>query len=88
MHLSRTFWSDFLTWWNSSSTCNILFNELKILYGYNSGDQKCLLLTYYILIAKISHLQVQDTFPAFMALLKEKLLVYKTATRRENKTLQ
>ena len=45
----RTFWSDVLTWWNSSSTSNILFDELKILYGYNSGDPRCLLLNYYIL---------------------------------------
>ena len=36
--LLRTFWSDVLTWWNSSSTCNMLFDEPKILYGYNSGD--------------------------------------------------
>ena len=50
--LLRTFWSDVLTRWNSSSTCNILFDELKILYGYNSGVPRCLLLNYYILIAK------------------------------------
>ena len=49
--LLRTFWSDVLTWWNSSSKCNILFDELKILYGYNPGDPRCLLLNYYILIA-------------------------------------
>ena len=49
--LLRTFWSDVLRW-NSSSTCNILFDELKILNGYNSGDPRCLLLNHYILIAK------------------------------------
>ena len=52
--LLRTFefWSDVLTWWNSSSKCNILFDELKILCGYNPGDPRCLLLNYYILAAK------------------------------------
>ena len=30
---------------------NILFGELKILYGYNSGDPRCLLLDYFILLA-------------------------------------
>ena len=82
--LLRTFWSDVLTWWNSSSTRNILFDELKILYGYNSGDPRCLLLNYYILIAKFHIFKYKidsksPTFPAFMALLKEKLLVYKAA---------
>ena len=80
----RTFWSDVLAWWNSSSTCNILFDELKILYGYNSGDPRCLLLNYYLLIAKFHIFRSKidsksPTFPAFMALLKEKLLVYKVA---------
>ena len=88
----RTFWSDVLTWWNSSSTCNILFDEPKILYGYNSGDPRCLLLNYYILIAKFHIFRSKidsksPTFPAFMALLKEKLLVYKAAAVA-NKTLQ
>ena len=50
--LLRTFWSDVLTWWNSSSTCNILFDKFKILYANNSGDPRCVLLNYYILIAK------------------------------------
>ena len=90
--LLRTFWSDVLTWWNSSSTRNILFDELKILYGYNSGDPRCLLLNYYILIAKFHIFKYKidsksPTFPAFMALLKEKLLVYKAAAVA-NKTLQ
>ena len=49
--LLRTFWSDVLTWWNSSSTRNILFDELKILNGYNFGDPRCLLLNYCILTA-------------------------------------
>ena len=90
--LLRTFWSDVLTWWNSSSTYNILFDELKILYGYNSGDPRCLLLNYYILIAKFHIFRYKidsksPTFPAFMALLKEKLLVYKAAAVA-NKTSQ
>ena len=90
--LLRTFWSDVLTWWNSSSKCNILFDELKILYGYNPGDPRCLLLNYYILIAKFHIFKYKidsksPTFPAFMALLKEKLLVYKAAAVA-NKTLQ
>jgi len=88
----RTFWSDVLTWRNSSSTCNILFDELKILYGYNAGDPRCLLLNYYILIAKfhISRHRMDSkspTFLAFMALLKQKLLEYKAAAVA-NKTLQ
>ena len=88
----RTFWSDVLTWRNSSSTCNILFDELKILYGYNAGDPRCLLLNYYILIAKFHIFRHKidsksPTFPAFMTLLKERLLVYKAAVVA-NKTLQ
>ena len=83
---------DVLTWWNSSSTCNILFNELKISYGCNSGDPRCLLLNYYILIAKFHIFRYKidsksPTFPAFMALLKEKLLIYKAAAIA-NETLQ
>ena len=90
--LLRTFWSDVLPWWNSSFTRNILFNILKILYGYNSGDPRSLLLNYYILIAKFDIFRYKidsksPTFPAFMALLKEKLLVYKAAAVA-NKTLQ
>ena len=70
--LLRTFWSDVLTWWNSSSRCSILFDELKILYGYNPGDPRCLLLNYYILIAKFHIFRCKidsksPTFPAFMA---------------------
>ena len=76
--LLRTFWSDVLTWWNSSSSCNILFVEL------NSGDPRCLPFNYCILIAKFHIFRYKidsksSTFPAFMALLKEKLLVYKAA---------
>ena len=90
--LLRTFWSDVLTWWNSSSTRNILFDALKILYGYNCGDPRCFLLNYYILIAKFHIFRYKldsksPTFPAFVALLKEKLLVYKAAAVA-NKTLQ
>ena len=74
----RTFWSDVLTWWNSSSTCNILLDKLKILYGYNSGDPiKVSSLKLSHLNCKISHLQAQDRFqiPYFSSLygiLKEK----------------
>ena len=85
--LLRTFWSDVLTWWNSSSTRNILFDELKILYGYNSREPRCLLLNYYILILHLQDRFQISTFPAFVALLKEKLLVYKAAAVA-NKTLQ
>ena len=60
--LLRTFWSDVLTWWNSSPTRNILFDELKILYGYNSGDPKVSSLKLFYFNCKISHLQVQDRF--------------------------
>ena len=61
---------DVLTWWNSSSTCNILFNELKISYGYNSGDPRSLLLNYYILIAKfhIFRYKLDSKFPYFSSL--------------------
>jgi hypothetical protein len=80
----RTFWSNVFTWWNYNSTCNVSFDEFKILYGYNTKDPKCLLSNYYILIAKF-HIFRQKTdskppmFPVFLALLKEKLLVYKAA---------
>ena len=82
--LLRTFWSDVLTWWYSSSTCNILFDELKILYGYNSGDPRSLLLNYYILILHLQDRFQIPTFPTFMALLKERLLVYKAARLYKN----
>ena len=70
MYLSRTFWSYVLTWWNSSSTCNILFDKLKIFYGYNSGDPRSLLLNYYILIAKfhIFRYKLDSKFPYFSSL--------------------
>ena len=70
---------------------SFLFDELKILYGYISGDPRCLLLNYHILIAKFHIFRSKKdskspTFPAFMALLKEKLLVYRAAAVA-NKTL-
>ena len=76
----------------SHRTYNILFDELKILYGYNAGDPGCLLLNYYILIAKFHILRQKldsksPSFLAFMALLKEKLLLYKAAALA-NKTSQ
>ena len=68
--LLRTFWSDVLIWWNSSSTRNILFDELNILYGYNSGHPRSLLLNYYILIAKfhIFRYKLDSKFPYFSSL--------------------
>ena len=88
----KTFWSDVLTWWNSNSPSNIVFEEIKILYGYDAGDPKCFLLNYYLLIAKFHIFRYKTdskspAFAAFIALLKEKLLVYKAAAVA-NKTLQ
>lgn len=80
--LFRIFWFDVLIWWNFSFICNILFDEFKILYGYNFGDLRCFFLNYYILIVKFYIFRYKIDFKffiflVFMVLLKEKLFVYK-----------
>ena len=63
--LLRTFWSDVLTWWNSSSTCNI--QDFIWLQFWRPKVSSLKLLHFN---CKISHLQVQDRFqiPYFSSL--------------------
>ena len=87
----RVFWSDVFAWWNSNSSRAVLFEEFKILYGYNAADPNFFLFNYFILNAKF-HIfkQKLDAKPpalsALLAFLKEKVLIHR-AIAIANQTL-
>ena len=87
----RVFWSDVFAWWNSNSSRAVLFDEFKILYGYNAADPNFFPFNYFILNAKF-HIFKQKldakppALPALLAFLKEKVLIHR-AIAIANQTL-
>ena len=79
----QKFWFEVLSWWKNNSGENLLFDELRVMYGYNPEDPKTHILNYFILLAK-RHIFLQSSefkhpsFNHFIELVKDKVIVQRS----------
>ena len=79
----QKFWFEVLSWWKNNSGENLLFDDLSVMYGYNTEDPQTLIPNYFILLGK-RHIFLQrsefkpPSFDHFLEFVKDKVIVQRS----------